>query len=304
MKDEKQIHRWLNGEMTAQELEAFKATQDYTDYSAIAEYAADLEAPAVNKDEALADLKKRLADREKNKVIKPNFKGFYQAAAILIVLVVSSYFIFFNQSTTVKTKIAETTTTLLPDNSEVVLNAQSKIAYNEKKWKEQRELTLEGEAFFKVTKGSDFEVRTSAGEINVLGTQFNVKNRLNYFEVECYEGRVAVTYNNEEIILTRGNKYRVVNGRAEKIEGLLGSQPSWMMHESSFVAVPLEQVIAEIERQYDLTINASKVDTSALFTGSFTHDDKNIALQSVTIPLGLSYKIDGDKVELYNYEGE
>ncbi|MEH6408309.1 MAG: FecR family protein [Leeuwenhoekiella sp.] len=304
MNNENNILRWLNGEMTPDELEAFKSTQDYKNYVRIAEYSADMKAPVLNKEEALADFKKRIETKEKSKVIKPNFNLIYRIAAIVVVLLATSYFIFFNQSVTVKAQIAETTTTLLPDDSQVVLNADSKVAYNKKKWNKKRELTLDGEAYFKVTKGSDFEVQTSAGNINVLGTQFNVKNRKDYFEVQCFEGRVAVTYKSKEIILTRGMRYRVIDGKATKTENLTASEPSWLLKESSFEAIPLEQVIAELERQYDIKIDASDVDKTQLFTGSFTHDDKNIALQAVTIPLGISYKIDGEKVKLYNYEGQ
>jgi ferric-dicitrate binding protein FerR (iron transport regulator) len=59
----------------------------------------------------------------------------------------------------------------------LILNAASKLSFNEKKWADQRALTLEGEAFFKVQKGQTFSVNTTAGVITVLGTQFNVKER-------------------------------------------------------------------------------------------------------------------------------
>ena len=50
----------------------------------------------------------------------------------------------------------------LPDNSQVSLNALSSVTYNESSWDENRELTLNGEAFFKVEKGSTFEVKTKS----------------------------------------------------------------------------------------------------------------------------------------------
>ncbi|GAL81578.1 possible anti-sigma factor [Algibacter lectus] len=76
-----------------------------------------------------------------------------------------------------------------------------------------------------------------------------------------------------------------------------------MAKESSFSEVPLWQVINELEVQYDIVIDAGKIDAEQMFSGTFTHNDKNIALQSVTIPLKLSYAITGGKnVEFYNYE--
>ena len=220
-----------------------------------------------------------------------------------MVLLTSSYFLFFNNTTSYSTDIAQTETFRLPDKSEVILNAQSKLEFNKKDWKEEgRHLNLDGEAFFKVTKGKKFTVSTETGSIQVLGTQFNVKERANYFEVQCYEGSVSVTYNSEKVILTPGKSFRVINGKVNIANDFNAETPSWLAKESSFDNVPLWQVINELEIQYHIKIDASKVNTAKTYSGSFTHTNKNIALQSVTIPLKLSYKINGDNVEFYNYE--
>ena len=76
----------------------------------------------------------------------------------------------------------------------------------------KRDLTLEGEAYFKVQKGQTFSVNTTDGVVKVLGTHFNVKQRNNYFEVNCYEGLVSVTYNNETVKLPPGKTFRLING--------------------------------------------------------------------------------------------
>jgi ABC-type antimicrobial peptide transport system permease subunit len=44
--------------------------------------------------------------------------------------------------------------------------------------------------------------------------------------------------------------------------------------ESNFDRIPLSQVIAELERQYNITIKLDGVDTAKLFTGTFTHNDQ------------------------------
>ena len=122
--------------------------------------------------------------------------------------------------------------------------------------------------------------------------------------MHCYEGLVSVTFNNETIKLPPGKTFRVINNSVEINDDFSANSPSWMQKESSFAKVPLVQVIDELQRQYDIKISTENVDTTQLFTGTFTHSDKNIALQSVTIPLKLSYKIDGKKVVFYNYEGQ
>lgn len=299
MKNKKEIVKWFNNELSNKEVEDLKQSEDLQTLEKIAYYASQLETPKVDAHAAMEAFTTR--NHSKTKIRTLNYTLFYKIAAVLVVLLTSAYFLFFNSITTVETQVAQTRTVRLPDNSAVILNATSKLSFNEKKWEEERVLTLEGEAFFKVQKGRTFSVNTAAGIVKVLGTQFNVKERKNYFEVHCYEGLVSVTYRNQTIKLPRGTAFRVINGTIENIEDFNAKNPSWIQQESSFTKIPLDQVIAELERQYDIKIKAEGVDASKLFTGSFTHSDKDIAIQAVTIPLKLRYKIQGKTVIFYNY---
>lgn len=301
MKNEKEILKWLNNELSGKEIEDLKQSEDLQTLEKIAHYASQLEAPKVDAPAALEAFKARNNSKKKTKVRTLNFNLFYRIAAVFAVVLTSAYFLFFNNTKSFETQIAQTKTFTLPDNSEVVLNAASKLSFNEKKWADKRDLTLEGEAFFKVKKGQTFSVNTAAGVVTVLGTQFNVKERKNYFEVNCYEGLVSVAYNNKIVKLPPGKTFRVINGTIENVDDFNAPNPSWLRQESSFNKIPLDQVIAELERQYDIKIKVEGVDTSKLFTGGFTHTDKEIALQAVTIPLKLSYKTQGKTIIFYNY---
>ncbi|MWW26686.1 FecR family protein [Algibacter lectus] len=302
MNKENDILKWFEGEMSLEDIKNKYPLEDFSNLEKMGFYSKQIEVPIIDAEQALADFKKRSFKKEETKVVPLNFKTFMKVAAVLVVLLTSSYFLFFNHTTSYSTEIAQTETLKLPDNSEVILNAQSELAFNKKEWKQNRSLTLKGEAFFKVTKGKKFTVDTDAGSIQVLGTQFNVKERDNYFEVQCYEGSVSVTHKNNKTILTPGKSVRVVNGELVEVKPFNAENPSWLAKESSFSEVPLWQVINELEVQYDIVIDASKIDAEQMFSGTFTHNDKNIALQSVTIPLKLSYAITGKNVEFYNYE--
>ena len=302
MKKENDILKWFDGEISTEEIKKLYPNEDFSALEKTGFYTKQLEVPKIDAEKALADFKTRNFKKEEPKVIPLNFKSFLKVAAVLVVLLTSSYFIFFNNEKSFATAIAETETLYLPDNSEVILNAQSTLAFNKKEWKKSRILNLDGEAFFKVTKGEKFTVLTDAGSIQVLGTQFNIKERDNYFEVKCFEGSVSVTQNTNKIILTPGKTFRIVNGEVISLKDFNSETPSWLAQESSFENVPLWQVIDELEIQYNINISTENIDTSALFSGSFTHNDKNLALQSVTIPLKLSYKINCEKVDFYNYE--
>lgn len=302
MSKENDILKWFDGEISTEEIKARYPDTDFSVLEKTGFYAKQLEAPKVDAEQALADFKKKTFKTESPKVIPLNFKSFLKVAAIFVVLLASLYFLFFNNTKTFATEIAQTETLSLPDNSEVILNAQSQLSFNKKTWKTDRALELDGEAFFRVTKGEKFTVNTDAGAIQVLGTQFNVKERDNYFEVQCYEGSVRVTSGNNKTVLSPGKTFRMVNGEVFDVKDFKAEIPSWLAQESSFDEVPLWQVIDELEAQYDIDITTENVDTSVLFTGSFTHTDKTIALKAITIPLKLSYKIDGKNVKFYNYE--
>jgi ferric-dicitrate binding protein FerR (iron transport regulator) len=302
MSKENDILKWFDGEISTEDINNRYPDEDFSTLEKTRFYAKQLEAPKIDAAQALADFKKKNFKNEEPKVIPLNFKSFLRVAAVFVVLLTSSYFVFFNNTKSFSTEIAQTETFNLPDNSEVILNAHSKLSYNKKKWKTNRTLDLDGEAFFKVTKGEKFSVMTDAGVVQVLGTQFNVKERDNYFEVQCFEGSVSVKSGVNEKILKPGKTFRMVDGKIIDVKDFNAISPSWLAQESTFDEVPLWQVIDELENQYNIDISAENVDTSVLYSGGFTHNDMNVALQSVTIPLKLSYKINGKTVEFYDYE--
>ncbi|MBC3757631.1 FecR domain-containing protein [Hyunsoonleella sp. SJ7] len=302
MSKENDILKWFDGEISAEDIKARYPDEDFSTLEKTGFYTKQLEAPKVDTEKALADFKKKNFKKEVPKVIPLNFKSFLRVAAVVVALLTSSYFVFFNNTMSFSTEIAQTETFNLPDNSEVILNAHSKLSYNKKQWKTDRTLDLDGEAFFKVMKGEKFSVMTDAGVVQVLGTQFNVKERDNYFEVQCFEGSVSVTSGENEKILKPGNTFRMVNGKIIEVKDFNATRPSWLAQESTFDGVPLWQVIDELEHQYDINITVENIDTSVLYSGGFTHNDINVALQSVSIPLKLSYKINGKTVEFYDYE--
>jgi ferric-dicitrate binding protein FerR (iron transport regulator) len=146
-----------------------------------------------------------------------------------------------------------------------------------------------------VAKGSRFDVITSSGVVTVLGTQFNVKVRDNYFEVICYEGLVAVNSDNEIVELPPNYMFRIINGEVFTDSNLIDTAPSWLINESSFISIPYEQVIKEFERQYNVVITTNEVDLEQLFTGRFTHNDISLALKSISLPFNLSYELEEDQ---------
>lgn len=187
----------------------------------------------------------------------------------------------------------------LPDQSRVNLNAGSTLSFNHRKWDTQRQVALAGEAFFEVEKGSSFIVETSLGEVEVLGTSFNVLNRSPYFEVQCITGLVAVrtkagyseTINPNEAIL-----FNQENNTFEKINLLPSTSGIWTENVVHFVDKPLNYVFEELERQYDIEIRSQ--DLKGTFNGPLTLNNLEEALYDLCWPMNLQYQIKKDFISI------
>ncbi|WP_136465004.1 FecR family protein [Flagellimonas onchidii] len=296
---ENYLAKWLSGELSEQELAEFKKSAEYASYQKLKEVSSSLKAPEFDVDQALAQLKEeRIANAPKVIVLNP-FKKFLRVAAVIAVLMTGSYFYVNTLDESVTTQFAERSEVVLPDNSEIILNAGSRISYSEKNWDKERNVNLKGEAFFKVAKGEKFTVSTEQGTIAVLGTQFNVENRDGFFEVTCYEGLVSVTFNGNETKLPAGSSFLAINQKIMDASTPQTAQPSWMNNESSFEGIPLDYVLSELERQFDIKVNTENVDKNLLFTGTFSNTDLKMALKSISTPARMNYKIEGDNVLFY-----
>ncbi|AUP80399.1 FecR family protein [Flavivirga eckloniae] len=286
MERETLISKWLNNDLNDQELEAFKALEDYDDLVKLNEGLLAFKADDYNTSEELDTVLSTIRSNKKSST--QWFKPLMRVAAILAVCF-GLYYYTTTLDTTISTEFAQKTTIDLPDASSVSLNAKSLLVFNKKDWKHNREVELDGEAFFKVAKGSSFKVKTKTGFVTVYGTQFNVKHWKNYFEVICYEGLVGVTYNSQETKLNPGDSFLIIDGKIIAKEKENRSSPSWLNNESTFKSLPYKTVITEFERQYGVDITTLNIDTEQLFTGSFAHDNIDVALKSITLPLRVTY---------------
>ena len=298
MENKEYIEKWLSGSLSEEELRVFEKTDEYKSIIRLDNAVQGLKAPyfdVVKELEQLNQQKKR-----SGKVVQMNFlQPLLRVAAIVTLALLGYYFIFFNAKTSISTGIAQKTELLLPDESSVMLNALSNISFSEKNWQDNRHVNLTGEAFFKVAKGSRFDVETVDGIISVLGTQFNVKVREGYFEVICFEGLVAVKVGQKVVKLPPDNMFRIINGATSTSSSLIDVSPSWLRNESSFKSVPFKLVLEEVERQYDVSIASKNIDLDQLFTGRFTHDNLSLALNSISLPLNLQFKeLANNKIEL------
>ncbi|WBU88362.1 FecR family protein [Cellulophaga omnivescoria] len=300
---ENYLAKWLNNELTEEEIIQFKKTEEYTSYHKIITASNNLQAPEFDQEKALQAINNKRNTIKETKVVKLNpLKKYISIAAAVLLICSLGYFYTTTLDQTISTDYAQNNEFVLPDNSEVILNAESKIAYNKNSWDKKRDVSLEGEAFFKVAKGEKFTVTTNQGIISVLGTQFNVETRTNFFEVTCYEGLVNVNYNGKDYKVPGGTSFMVINGNVAPLSHVKTLVPSWTLNESTFKSIPLEFVFNELQRQFNLTVTTKNVNTKQLYTGSFNNKDLELALKSISIPSKISYTLEENKVLFYAQE--
>lgn len=291
MKNEDLIKKWLDNDLNINELEAFKKLEEHDSLVKLSDSVKRFKADEYNSNKELNAVLQRIKSNRstKNNWVKPLMR-----IAAVLVISFGVYYFTANRDTTVSTLVAEKNAIELPDMSQVELNTKSSLTFNKKTWDNKREVELEGEAYFKVAKGSKFSVKTRDGIVTVLGTQFNVKQRENYFEVVCFEGSVGVEYKENSVKLKPGYSFLIIDSIAYAKDIDTRNEPSWINSESYFKSLPYKHVLNELERQYGISIETNDIDLTQLFTGRFKHDSLELALKSVTLPLNLKYQLKSD----------
>lgn len=295
------LAKWIAGELSDTEFKQLVSEADYLAYQKIKEGISVYQyIETADNDLTLKQIKNKISSiktkKKSHKVISIYYKAAIAVAASLLLLFGLNNF-FFNE-VKISTNFGEQQTITLLDGSKVILNAKSKLIYNKKDWTKNREVTLDGEGFFKVKKGSTFTVNTTNGSVTVLGTQFNVLNYSNFFETTCYQGKVSVLSSEQKFILKP--KMRVTNNKGLITNSTIqpNQNPTWLDGISSFKAVPLKQVILALEKQFNISFKPYNIDDSVIFTGSFDNKNLKSALASVFETVQINYTVKNNIVTL------
>lgn len=119
-----------------------------------------------------------------------------------------SLFLFACSGNNAQKTVSTTTQSLyvrLPDGSEALLHENSTISYDTVFT--VREVNQTGEVFYIVHKtGNPFVVKTPNGEVEVKGTEFNVKADKQNFEVEVEQGSVEMKVDKGVKLISNGQK--------------------------------------------------------------------------------------------------
>lgn len=185
------------------------------------------------------------------------------AVALLCLSVWTAYLYMQPVAMQTVSTLAETRTVNLPDGTSVTLNHYSTLTYPERFKTDNREVELNGEAYFEVSKDKKhpFIVQTEAVDVRVLGTQFNVDAYRDSPDVRTtlLTGSVAVSNkSNSEHMILKPNEIAIYNKVEKKLTRKLledaTDEISWRHGEFIFDDVPLRDIARELSNSFGTTI--------------------------------------------------
>ncbi len=294
------LSKWLNGELSEEERLAFENTEEGKEFIQLMEASKMIKPSVYDVESALSDLNRRIETNPKQ--VQKQFwlqTNFQLAVAASVALIIAVVYLFTLGDQAIQTGYSEQDIVLLPDGSEVKVNAASQLSFDAESWEEIRSIDLVGEAFFKVKKGSTFDVKTKNGNVQVLGTSFNVRSRRNMLDVVCYTGKVAVTAENTSKQLTPGQMIRIKDGEMIEFNVLdLGDEPTWTNGITTLENVDLPVVLDELNHVFGLTVEYNGSLDHLSYTGAFPNQQVEAALKLVFEPLDIEYSFDPSSMEL------
>lgn len=168
---------------------------------------------------------------------------------------------------------------VLDDNTEVWLNADSKLLYPNHFADNERIVELDGEAYFKVAKDAKrpFIVKSKYLTTKVLGTEFNFRAYNNNVGVTLVEGRVAVQQNEgKETVLTPGQNATIVGDELQISDVDVRKFTSWVDGYFYFDEAKLEDIMKELGRWYNINIEFEDKQTKAYEFKFWAKRDDNL----------------------------
>ena len=247
-------------------------------------------------DQAWNDLQSKLNSRKPQaKVVAFSWKPMVSVAAAAAIIV--GLILFWpNQSLqSIACSNGKSELISLPDASTAHLNAGSSLTFSDD-WSDERTVDLKGQAFFEVVKGSKFQVVTTNGVVEVLGTSFDVFSRDDKFKVSCRTGRVRVSAGQQSVEIAPGFT-AVLEGDRLLVGEFNLSEPDWRNGEFIFKDAELTDVFEELSRQFGVSLQLPEIN-GRLYTGRFSNKNLEEALQLICLPMGLKSTMQANNVVL------
>lgn len=216
-----------------------------------------------------------------------------------------------NVAVTISNRSAAISEETLSDGSHIWLMPGATLAYHKYFSADRREVNLSGEAFFEVTKNPQrpFIIYSKNLITKVWGTSFRVRDsgRSSFADVTVMTGKVSVKllhpegtvrdemmiYPSQQVVYLKKEKVF-----SEKPKANMAAMAIWEKPDISFSNRPIKEVIAVLNKSFQLHISADDKTNNLLLTADFNGLNFPEIMQMLHRALDISYDIHGQNVDL------
>lgn len=185
----------------------------------------------------------------------------------------------------------------LPDGTKGMLNSGSHLSYS-LPFNSNREISLDGEAWFEVIHDVNHPFRISTGNstLRVLGTSFNLSAypAENYVEVVLENGKVEFHDNkgDEKVTILPSERLIFQNGNIDKSVVEPAKYYAWTEGKLVFRGDPMAEVGRRIERWYNVKFELADKDLEKYsFRATFEDDNLEDVLRFLSMTSPIRYRI-------------
>lgn len=304
------LHKYIAGDATQQEKEEVARWLD-ADKENMKEFLAQRKLYNISiwQQESIPLPKVNLPSQNKRHRFRSVMIGLSKIAAIFILAFTLLYSITTNDGKpepaimqTIFVPPGQRAELTLTDGTKVWLNAKTTFTFPNKFTAGSRQVILDGEGYFDVTKDTEkpFTVKTEQYDIKVLGTEFNVTaySGSPYFETALIKGAVEVSSpaSNSKIDLQPNTRTYAENGLLKK--GAIEHQSYFLWKEGliCFFDEPVGKMIDKLELYYDIKIDVrNKELLKNRYSGKFrTKDGVEHVLKVLQLSNKFTYTKDND----------
>ena len=238
-------------------------------------------------DIALFTDEKQMNRKDRKARIIPMLRWSARIAAVVIVAI-SFGFLFKNYQyekaacqQTITVPAGQRAQITLADGTKVWLNSKSTLTYASNFGRKERNVELDGEAYFEVAKNKKipFFVNTEINRVKVVGTHFNVcaYKGSNEFETTLIEGIVDIYPVGSDQVITRLTKdefFGSYNGKYKKTTLPSYDYLRWKEGLYCFDDAPLNSLLNKLEKYYNVNISVRNLNIlNYRCTGKFKEQD-------------------------------
>lgn len=249
----------------------------------------DFTAKAVDWEKLIAERRRRIPEHtHKIRRFRPAVAAAVAIAAIATGVVAMVYYQPFTKVNDVNIAVVNDDTTIihqkkdfktvLPDGTIVYLNGASKLRYPKGLADQERNVFLEGEAYFEVRpdKNRPFIVSCNGQKLQVIGTHFNVRSYNGEDVVTTLvEGAVKVinTRNKSQEIRLQPGDQSVLNDKGFEVKQVNPNSVISWKNEFVFNETPLKTALKELARWYDVNIDSSRMENLPTLDAVYGKDE-------------------------------